>query len=64
MTKIINMKKYCKKCKREYEVPVILSTNSYALKNDPKLRKLDEEGNLFKNLCPVCKEELVNKKDE
>lgn len=64
MTKIINRKLYCENCKKYYEVPVIMSTNSYMIKNDPVLRKKVAEGTLFKNFCPDCGKELVNKDHE
>ena len=64
MTKIINIKLYCENCKKYYEVPVIMSTNSYMIKIDPVLRKKVAEGTLFKNLCPDCGKELVNKDHE
>ena len=53
MTKVIKQKLYCKNCKKEYEVPVVMSTNSYMLQNDPVLRQKAMEGTLFKNFCPV-----------
>jgi hypothetical protein len=64
MTKIIKKEMYCTNCKKSYEVPVVLSTNSFMIQNDPELRKKAMDGTLFKNFCPVCKQELVNKKDE
>ena len=64
MTKIIKKKLYCNKCKKYYDVPVVLSTNSYSLERNPLLKKKAEDGTLFKNNCPVCKEELVNKEHE
>jgi hypothetical protein len=64
MTKIIKRKLYCESCKKYYEVPVVLSTNSYMIKNDPALRRKAIEGTLFKNFCPDCGKELVNKDDE
>jgi uncharacterized protein YbaR (Trm112 family) len=64
MTKIIQQTKYCNKCKRQYEVPVLLSTNSYHIKQSPELRNRFNNGDIFKNYCPVCKEELVDVKDE
>ena len=64
MTRVIKKKLYCNNCKKSYEVPVIMSTNSFMIQNDPVLRKRAEDGTLFKNFCPVCKEELVNKEDE
>ena len=64
MTKIIKQKLYCKNCKKEYEVPVVLSTNSYMLQKDPVLRQKAMEGTLFKNFCPVCNTELTRGKDE
>lgn len=64
MTKIVREIKYCKHCKKEYEVPVLLSTNSFFIERDPKLKKKAEEGTLFKNFCPVCKNEMVDVKDE
>jgi len=64
MTKIIRSKLYCNKCKKYYEVPVVMSVNSYALERDPSLKERMNNGTLFKNFCPVCKEELVNKTHE
>ena len=64
MTRVIKKKLYCNHCKKSYEVPVIMSTNSFMIQNDPILRKRAEDGTLFKNFCPVWKEELVNKEDE
>ena len=64
MTRIIKKKLYCSKCNKSYEVPVILSTNSFMIQNDPVLRQKAIDGTLFKNFCPVCKEELVEKEDE
>ena len=57
-------KLYCNKCKKSYEVPVVMSTNSFMIQNDPVLRAKVLDGTLFKNFCPVCKEELVNKEHE
>lgn len=64
MTKVIKQKLYCKKCKKEYEVPVILSTNSYMIEMDPVMKQRAKDGTLFKNFCPVCNEELTRGKDE
>ena len=64
MTRIITKKMYCKHCKKSYEVPVILSTNSFMLQRDPELKKRAQDGTLFKNFCPVCNNELVGEKDE
>lgn len=63
MTKIVKKKLYCSNCKKSYEVPVIMSTNSFMIENDPVLRKKAMEGNLFTNFCPVCRKELVRKED-
>jgi len=62
MTKIIRKEMYCPKCKKSYEVPVVLSTNSFMIEMDPKLKKRYEEGTLFKNFCPVCNCELTKEK--
>lgn len=58
MTKIINKEMYCKKCNKNYVVPVVLSTSSVMLQRDPILKKRYEEGKLFVNECPVCGEKL------
>lgn len=64
MTKIIKQKMYCNHCKRSFEVPVILSTNSFMIQNDPVLRKKATNGTLFKNLCPRCNKELAREENE
>ena len=64
MTKIIKRKLYCDKCKEYYVVPVVLSTNSFVLNHDARLKDRAKNGELFKNLCPVCKRELVYKEHE
>ena len=64
MTKIIKREMYCKKCDKYFEVPVLLSTNSFMLERDPELKKKYENGTLFKNFCPNCNEELSYKKEE
>ena len=64
MTKVILKNMYCPNCKKEYEVPIIMSTNSFMIQNDPVLRQRAKEGTLFKNFCPVCKTELTRGKDE
>ena len=64
MTKIIRDEMYCPKCKKNYVVPVVLSTNSFMLERDPMLMEKYKKGELFKNFCPVCKSELVGKKDK
>lgn len=64
MTRIIRRTMYCKNCGKSYVVPVVASTNSYMLNQDKDLQKRAKEGNLFKNLCPVCKQELEELKDE
>ena len=64
MTKIIRETMYCKRCNKSYEVPVILSTNSFMIEHDPVLRQKVKNGTLDKNLCPVCKMELVRKENE
>lgn len=64
MTKILKRKLYCENCKKYYEVPVVMSTNSYMLQQDPVLRKKALDGTLFKNFCPDCGKELVNKEHE
>ncbi len=61
MTKIIKAKLYCNDCKKYYEVPVMLSTNSFMIERDPVLKQKAKDGTLFKNFCPVCNKELVNK---
>jgi len=62
MTKIIRSEMYCPNCKKSFEVPVLISTNSFMIERDPVLKKRYEEGTLFKNFCPVCGKELVDKK--
>lgn len=64
MTKVIRKIMYCNHCKKEYEVPVILSTNSFMIEHDPILKAKLKNGTLHKNFCPVCKKELVRKDDE
>ena len=64
MTKIILKNMYCPKCEKEYEVPVMMSTNSFMIERDPILKQRAKEGTLFKNFCPVCKTELTRGKDE
>ena len=64
MTKIIKKLMYCNHCKKSYEVPVMLSTNSFMIERNPVLKEQARNGTLFKNFCPVCKEELVNKDHE
>lgn len=61
MTKIVKREMYCNKCKKNYEVGVLMSTNSYMIEKDPILKKRYEEGTLFKNFCPKCGEELEDK---
>lgn len=60
MTKIIKRKMYCKNCKKSYEIPVVLSTNSHMISRDPYLKQKAQQGKLFENICPVCNEELVS----
>ena len=62
MTKIVKSKMYCEKCNEYFEVPVILSTNSFMIQKDPELKKKFEDGTLFKNFCTKCGNELVDKK--
>ena len=64
MTKIIKKTMHCPECDKDFEVPVVLSTNSFMLKKDPKLMKKYNEGTLFKNFCPVCNCELKNKEEK
>lgn len=64
MTKIIKQEMYCSNCKRSYEVPVVMSTNSFMIEKDPMLKKKVVDGTLFKNYCPVCKKELESKENE
>ncbi len=64
MTKIIRESMYCKHCKKSYEVPVVLSTNSFMIERDPVLRQKAKNGTLFQNFCPVCNQKLVRKDDE
>lgn len=64
MTKILKKKLYCDNCKKYYEVPVIMSTNSFMIQHDPVLKKKALDGTLFKNFCPECGKELVNKDNE
>ena len=62
MTKIIKREMYCKTCNESFEVPVVMSTNSFMLERDPSLKKKYEDGTLFKNFCPKCGEELIEHK--
>ena len=64
MTKVVLKNMYCPKCKKEYEVPVMMSTNSFMIERDPVLRHKAKEGTLFKNFCPVCNTELERGKNE
>ena len=64
MTKVLTKKMYCEHCKKSYEVPVLLSTNSFMIERDPELPKRAQEGTLFKNFCPVCHHELVGEEHE
>lgn len=61
MTKIIKQELYCTNCKKSYTVPVMISTNSFMIEKDPVLKQKAQNGELFKNYCPVCKKELVSK---
>ena len=58
MSVYINKKLHCQKCKDDFEVPVLMSTNSFLIEQDPILKKKAEEGTLFKNFCPKCNGEL------
>ena len=64
MTKVIKKEMYCNNCKKVHIVPVVLSTNSFMIEKDPVLKKRALAGTLFKNFCPDCGKELVNKEDE
>ena len=64
MTKIIKSRLYCNKCRKYFEVPVLLSTSSFMIDKDPNLKKMYENGTLFKNFCPVCGNELMEKEGE
>ncbi len=64
MTKIIKQSMYCTHCKKSYEVPVLLSTNSFMIQHDPVLRQKAKDSTLFENFCPVCNTKLVRKDDE
>lgn len=64
MTRIIKKIMHCPECDKDFEVPVVLSTNSFMLKKDPELMKKYENGTLFKNFCPVCNCELKNKEEK
>mgnify|MGYP003302076097 CR=1 FL=1 len=61
MTKVIKRELYCNNCKKSYTVPVIMSTNSFMIAKDPVLKQKAQNGTLFKNYCPVCNKELVDK---
>ena len=50
MTKIVKREMYCKKCEKNYEVGVLMSTNSYMIEKDPILKKRYEEGTLMPSL--------------
>lgn len=62
MTRIIKRKMYCSKCEENFEVPVILSTNSFMLERDKSLKEKYEKGTLFKSVCPKCGKELEEDK--
>ena len=64
MSVYMDKKLYCEKCKKNYEVPVLMSTNSFLIEQDPVLKKKAQEGTLFKNFCPKCNKELIIKEDE
>lgn len=64
MTKIIKKTMYCKHCKKCYQVPVMMSTNSFMIQKDPVLKQKAKDGTLFKNFCPVCNEEMVSVEHE
>ena len=65
MTKIIKRKLYCSHCNKYFNVPVVLSTNSYMMDKDPNVKKAFESGSLFgANKCPICGKGLVKKDDE
>ena len=64
MTVIIDKKLYCKKCKEYFEVPVLMSTNSFLIERDPELKRRVQEGTLFKNFCPKCNSEMIIKEEE
>lgn len=58
MTRVVKKQMYCSKCNEFFEVPVVLSTNSYMLEMDKNLREKYNNGTLFKNACPKCGEQL------
>ncbi len=64
MSNVRMMKLYCEKCDEVMEQPVLLSTNSWMINADPKLKKKAEDGTLFKNFCPNCNSELKAYKEE
>lgn len=64
MTKIIKREMYCTNCQKSFVVPVMLSTNSFMIERDPVLKQKAKDGTLFKNFCPVCNKELVDKINE
>ena len=62
MTKVIEKKLYCSKCKESFVQPVYMSVSSFLMSEEEK--KKMKEGTLFKNFCPKCGKELEIKKEE
>ena len=61
MTRVIRKTMYCPNCNKKVEVPVVLSTSSIMLEKDKNLKEKFESGTAFKNLCPICNNELKDK---
>lgn len=64
MTRIIKKKMYCPNCKQEVLVPIMASTNSTMIKNDPLLARKLASGRMFGYSCPNCNSELESKENE
>ena len=60
MTRIVKKKIYCPNCKKEVVVPIMTSTNSNMIKQDPVLKKKMASGRLFGYSCPICHNALEN----